>query len=114
MSSIVDEAHGSAGPSDRHEAVSTLCRRSPYVLLLTATPHNGDDGSFTSLCGLGALGDPLVTFRRTRREVGRDAGRHVHTLRVRPSASERRMHDALAALTPPCVTTAPDTIDTAG
>ncbi len=96
---IVDEAHGSAGPSDRHEAVSTLCRRSPYVLLLTATPHNGDDGSFTSLCGLGALGDTLLTFRRTRREVGRDAGRHVHTLRVRPSAYERRMHDALAALT---------------
>lgn len=96
---IVDEAHGATGSSDRHDAVSTLCRRAAYVILLTATPHNGDDGSFTSLCGLGALGDPLVTFRRTRRETGRDCGRHVHTLRVGPSPPERRMHDALRALT---------------
>src|SRR4051794_12079382 len=33
---IVDEAHGVASASDRHEAVATLCGAAPYVVLLTA------------------------------------------------------------------------------
>src|SRR5207245_2737677 len=39
---VVDEAHASAAGSDRRAAVHALCARASYVLLLTATPHNGD------------------------------------------------------------------------
>src|SRR5262245_25709409 len=47
---IVDEAHTAAGETERHDAVSALASRSPYVLLLTATPHSGDARTFSSLC----------------------------------------------------------------
>lgn len=96
---IVDEAHGACGDSDRRDAVSQLCARAPWVVLLTATPHSGDDAAFAALCAFGQHDDGLVVFRRTRLETGRDAGRMVQTLRVRPTAAERRMHAALAALT---------------
>lgn len=95
---IVDEAHGCCGVSDRQEAVSVLCASAPYVLLLSATPHSGDDAAFSTLCQLGRLDDDLLVFRRTRLEVGRDSGRRVHTVRVRMTDPERRMHAALAAL----------------
>jgi SNF2 family DNA or RNA helicase len=97
---IVDEAHGVAGDSDRHAAVHALASRASYVLLLTATPHSGDTLAFEALCELGAVdspGDrPLLAFRRTRRDVGSGTTRRVHTVRVRQSADERRMHGALA------------------
>jgi superfamily II DNA or RNA helicase len=96
---IVDEAHGACGQSERHAAVSALCQRAAYVLLLTATPHNGDEAAFRMLCGIGRHHDELIVFRRSRLEAGRDAGRRVHTMRVTASDAERRMHDALAALT---------------
>ena len=57
---VVDEAHGLAAASDRHEAVAALAARAAYVILLTATPHNGDRRAFASLCGLGAHGDRLL------------------------------------------------------
>jgi superfamily II DNA or RNA helicase len=94
---IVDEAHSVVGDSDRHEAVRALGARAPFVLLLTATPHSGDERSFTALRDVGSAGrDPLVVFRRTRAEVRIRAHRRVHTLRVRPTRSERDMHAALA------------------
>ena len=96
---IVDEAHGACGDSDRRDAVSQLCARAPWVVLLTATPHSGDDAAFASLCAFGRHDDGLVVFRRSRLETGRDAGRRVHTVRVHQTAPERRMHAALAALT---------------
>jgi superfamily II DNA or RNA helicase len=96
---VVDEAHGSAGPSDRRDAVSALCARSPYVLLLSATPHNGDEEAFASLCAMGDHADSLLVFRRTRLEAGHDAGRRAHTLWIAPTPAEQRMHAALAALT---------------
>jgi hypothetical protein len=40
-----------------------------------------------------------MVFRRSRLEAGRDAGRRIHTVRVRPTAADRAMFDALAALT---------------
>src|SRR5262245_11457198 len=52
---VVDEAHGAAGDSDRHAAVSVLAAQASYVLLLTATPHSGDRRAFESLAGLGAI-----------------------------------------------------------
>jgi len=93
---IVDEAHGAASDSERREAVRTLCVSATYVLLLTATPHSGDAATFESLCRLGQTdGDHLVVFRRTRHDAGIGVPRRVHTLRVRPTAPERRMHAAL-------------------
>jgi SNF2 family DNA or RNA helicase len=95
---IVDEAHGVAGDSDRHAAVQALAARAAYVVLLTATPHNGDRRAFASLCDLGAVDDSaLLVFRRTRDEVGTGSVRRVHALRVRLTAQERRMHAMLAA-----------------
>ena len=94
---IVDEAHGVAGHSERRAAIEMLASRAAYVLLVTATPHSGDRRSFVSLCGLGsAADDELVVFRRSRSDVGFAARRHVHTLRVRPSAAEWRMLALLA------------------
>src|SRR6185436_3609839 len=94
---IADEAHGVVGDSDRHKTVRTLAAHTPYVLLLTATPHSGDEATFNNLRDIGSAGrDPLVVFRRTRAEVRTEARRRVHTLRVRPTRRERRMHAALS------------------
>jgi superfamily II DNA or RNA helicase len=93
---VVDEAHASAGDSDRHAAVAALAARSAYVLLLTATPHSGDPLAFSSLCASGAHEDRLLVFRRTRADVCLGTRRRVHRLHVRPSEAERRMHDLVA------------------
>jgi SNF2 family DNA or RNA helicase len=97
---VVDEAHGVAGDSDRHAAVHGLASRAPYVLLLTATPHSGDRPAFEALCEIGAVGaaddSPLLVFRRTRHDVGIGTTRRVHTVWVRQSMDELRMHALLA------------------
>lgn len=94
---IVDEAHNVAGHSDRHHAVTTLAAKCRYVLLLTATPHSGDREAFASLCRVGERDDPLLVFRRSRRDVHVGIERRVHCLHVRPSAAERRMHALVSA-----------------
>jgi superfamily II DNA or RNA helicase len=94
---IVDEAHNVATESDRHDAVASLAGRTPYVLLLTATPHNGDRRAFASLCNLGMLDDDrALIFRRTRAQVRAGAPRRVHHLRVRSSRAEIKMHALLS------------------
>ena len=105
---VVDEAHGACGQSDRRDAVSSVCSRAPCVLLLSATPHNGDEAAFSTLCRLGQHGDELVVFRRSRSEAGRDSGRRAHVVRVAGTSPERRMHAALAALTRAIVRESPD------
>lgn len=94
---VVDEAHGLAGDSDRHEAVAALAARAPYVLLLTATPHNGDARAFRSLCAIGGEHDRLLVFRRTRDVIQPAAPRRVHRLLLRPSPEELEMHARLEA-----------------
>jgi len=94
---IVDEAHNVAAESDRHDAVAALASRTPYVLLLTATPHNGDTRAFVSLCNLGAVDrDRTLVFRRTRADVRAGAVRRVRHLHVRRSRAEIKMHALLA------------------
>jgi len=94
---VVDEAHGVAGDSDRRAAVQAVTARAPYVLLLTATPHNGDRAAFASLCDLGAVdATPLTVFRRTRSDVGLGITRRIHVVRITPSGSELRMHALLS------------------
>jgi len=93
---VVDEAHAAASDSDRRAAVEALAASATFVLLLTATPHNGNRDAFASLCGLGCVADdPLIVFRRTRHDAGVALRRRVRTLHVRPTAHERRLHAAL-------------------
>jgi SNF2 family DNA or RNA helicase len=108
---IVDEAHGCTGDSDRWAAAHTLAASASFVLLLSATPHNGNRQAFEALCAIGAHDTmpgeisagagvsepPLLVFRRTRADAGIGTSRRVHIIRVRPSVDERRMHALLAA-----------------
>jgi SNF2 family DNA or RNA helicase len=52
---IIDEAHrvaGSTGEVARHRMASLLSKASPYILLLTATPHSGKTEPFLRLMRL--------------------------------------------------------------
>ena len=89
---IVDEAHAASGDSDRQGAVAALAARAGYVVLLTATPHSGDAQSFASLCRCGEAGDELLVFHRRRADVRSGASRKVHTVLVRTSPQELRLH----------------------
>lgn len=98
---VVDEAHTCAHARDWSAAIGWLARRSRRVVLLTATPHDGDAAAFDALCGLGRLdGDPpLAVFRRTRRSLGSAVSRRMHLLRVRLSPPEAALHAALERYT---------------
>ena len=96
---VFDEAHALTGRSDRAAAASALAQRARVVVMLSATPHSGDDESYGRLQRLGALGRggrPLV-FRRTRNDIGAGMPRRSRSLRIRPTAAEGRMHQALAS-----------------
>ena len=94
---VVDEAHAACGDSDRREAAHRCASRSRRVLLLTATPHAGDDAAFDALARIGALAedDPIALFRRSRADVGLPSRRRVRLLRVRGTAAEAAVHRAL-------------------
>ena len=76
--------HAAAGDSERRDAVRMLAGRAAFVVLLSATPHNGVDATFRELCSIGAVGDGrdqdpdrLLVFRRKRTEI--------RGLRLKPS-----------------------------
>jgi superfamily II DNA or RNA helicase len=96
---VLDEAHHLVGRSDRANAAAMLSDRARALVLLTATPHSGDDEAFARLSELGHAGgsQPLLTFRRTRGDAGLSPTRRTSLLRVRPTPAELAMHDALAA-----------------
>jgi superfamily II DNA or RNA helicase len=97
---ILDEAHLAAGRTDRHDACDELGRRARCLVMLSATPHSGDEARFTRLLGLGALpfaDDRLEIFRRTRADVALPHGRVVRWPRIAPSAQLVRLLDALQA-----------------
>ena len=96
---IIDEAHQAATAPRRAAAANLLAQRSRHVVLVTATPHDGDDGAYRSLCAIGEIGrdDPLLMFRRTRETVGLKRTRRVHLLPVQPGPLEIDMHRLLAA-----------------
>src|SRR5688572_1702410 len=98
---VIDEAHGLAGRSDRHAAATLLAERARTVVLLTATPHSGNEENFRRLCGIGELHPrfPLAVFHRTRQDVGLASARRTAWLDVALTPAERRMHDALASYT---------------
>jgi ERCC4-related helicase len=95
---VMDEAHGACGNSWRHATADDLARSSRCLLLLTATPHSGDESRFERLLDLGVLpcqGDELLIFRRTRAGLGLSAARRVRWQTVPLSPEEERLLDAL-------------------
>jgi superfamily II DNA or RNA helicase len=97
---VVDEAHAVAGDSERHDACSELARRARQVLLLTATPHSGDEIRFKRLLDLGRLDEAErgpVLFRRTKEDTGFVREKRVRWRRIRLSKPETDVFQALAA-----------------
>jgi len=94
---VFDEAHALAGLSDRAIAASMLAQRARTVVLLTATPHSGDDQAFSRLTSLGDFSNrfQMLVFRRTRLDIGMATARRTVSVRVRPTAAESDMHRAL-------------------
>ena len=96
---VADEAHHLTPASDRGRAVERLGGQAPWLVLMSATPHSGDQAAFDYLAGLGAHGDPLVVFRRGRNDVGLTADRRSHRLRISATADEGHLLRATAAYT---------------
>jgi superfamily II DNA or RNA helicase len=96
---VLDEAHTLSGVSERAQAAQSLARRSRLVVLLTATPHSGDEAAFSRLCAFGRLaGDPpMVMFRRNRHDAGLRSSRRTCWLTVRSTDHEVELHRALLA-----------------
>lgn len=97
---VIDEAHTTVGLSDRHEAADELGMRARRLLLLTATPHDGDVGRFGRLMRLGALpaeDGRLCVFRRARAEVSTAPARRVRWHLVPPTEPLRHLFDALCS-----------------
>lgn len=95
---IIDEAHQAANAPQRAAAAHMLASRSRHVVLVTATPHAGDEVAYRSLCAIGQIDadDPLLIFRRNRETIGLNRTRKVHLLRVKPGRHEIEMHRLLA------------------
>ena len=96
---VVDEAHHATIASQRYDTVNTLATRARHVMLLTATPHSGDDRNYRALCSIGAVtdDDPILLFRRTRETAGLVRSRRAHLLPVRPTPETIDMHRLLDA-----------------
>ena len=99
---VVDEAHAATLGSARRAAVHAVALRARRVVLLTATPHGGDQEQFRALCRIGQSDqspEPLMIFRRSRGDIGASNRRRTVLLPVRPSVAERRMHRLLERYT---------------
>ena len=93
---IVDEAHQATIASLRYDAIDALAKRARHVMLLTATPHAGDDRAYRALCAIGEVaGDPILLFRRTRELAGLPRSRRVHLLSVKTTPAGIEMHRLL-------------------
>jgi len=88
---IADEAHHLTPGTDRGSAASRLASRSPWCVLVSATPHSGDVAAFNYLTGLGSHGDSIAIFRRTRREAGLGTTRRSHLMRVASTEAESHL-----------------------
>lgn len=92
---IVDEAHGASPGTDRAALAGAVGRRAQHLLLLTGTPHNGDDAQYKALCALAGRSNeppPLVLTRQVDTAHARPAP-SWRLLRVKPSAAERALQD---------------------
>lgn len=95
---VVDEAHHLTPGTDRGAAVARLASACPWVILLTATPHSGDEGAYRFLESIGSIGaDRLTIFRRSALEVARPVRRRSRLCAVATSAAEAAMLRATGA-----------------
>ena len=85
---IADEAHHLTPGTDRGAAAALLASRSPWCVLVSATPHSGDDAAFSFLTALGAQRDKITVFKRSRGDAGIESSRRERLVRVRPSDAE--------------------------
>src|SRR5687767_6340927 len=85
---IADEAHHLTPGTDRGAAMSRLASRSPWCVLVSATPHSGNDAAFDYLTRIGAQRDSITIFRRSRRDARLTAGRRERIVRMRPNEIE--------------------------
>lgn len=121
---IVDEAHklaawrygGKVKRTSRYKLGEQVCRKSRFVLFLTATPHRGDPENFRMLLDLlepGMFssaeileeavrnGDTFCIIRRLKEDLKTFDGlplfppRHVHTVTYRLSAAEAAFYRRL-------------------
>jgi superfamily II DNA or RNA helicase len=95
---VIDEAHALAPGTERLAAAQAIGRSARRLLLLTGTPHSGDEDAFAAMCEVGRLaGDevPLGVIRRTADSLGRGRRRRVRTIRPRAGPAERRVHALL-------------------
>lgn len=97
---VIDEAHTACGDSARHAVCHDVARRGRHVVLLTATPHDGDETRFARLLEMGGLAgvpDRLTVFRRTRADLAASFPRAVRWHVVRPSDAVQMVFAALDA-----------------
>jgi superfamily II DNA or RNA helicase len=92
---IADEAHHLTPWTDRGHAVQVLASRAPWCVLVTATPHSGDEAAFEYLTRLGGHGEDLAIFRRTRRDAGLAWSRRERIVCIRPGRAERELLEAV-------------------
>ena len=92
---VVDEAHNATIGTARFAASHAIASRACRVVLMTATPPDGDPVQMAALTAIGALDDPLVQFRRSRVDVGLHSRRRTVMMPVRLTPAERRMHRLL-------------------
>jgi superfamily II DNA or RNA helicase len=107
---VIDEAHhcmdlGAAGEredSQRRRLAQVLARHCDTLLLLTATPHDGHDRSFASLCELldPALVDGRGALRGTRyqQHVVRRLKRHIKDPRTGADLFKERLVSPIPVL----------------
>jgi superfamily II DNA or RNA helicase len=93
---VVDEAHHLTPGTDRAAVVADLASRVPWTVLVTATPHSGDEAAFQFLQSLGDVGarDDLRVFRRTASDVRMSPECRTRIVAVTPSSAERALLDA--------------------
>jgi superfamily II DNA or RNA helicase len=95
---VIDEAHVATSGTDRRAALHAIALRSRHVVLLTATPHDGNPQEHEALARIGQRHDrdeALVVFRRARADVRQGTARRTRVLAVKPSRAEREMYDLL-------------------
>jgi superfamily II DNA or RNA helicase len=112
---VLDEAHATTPGSHRRTAIHALACRARLVVLLTATPHAGDDRQFEELCSTGSVdsSDQIVYFRRSRADVLPDVKPpRSRVIRVRLSDAERNLHRELESYTSRLWATAAGRADT--
>jgi superfamily II DNA or RNA helicase len=95
---IIDEAHHLTPGSARAHLVEDLALRTPFVVLVTATPHSGDNDAYRTLLAIGDAGDAGMTvFRRRACDVHPERSRRTRLVAVTPTALERQFLETTLA-----------------